>query len=224
LTALALALAGLPFSIPSAEAGDGEPVVIVPPPRAGANCGRVHLPGHGHHGTKGVGTLGYGPPGLHPGFQGFGLGYHPGYGYGGNALGIGAEGGYPLYGGPGYPRCDPPLRRIGGINPFPYFGGAGYPTPDHPNFYGGVEGPLVPDRPVITIESDPNIPFGVSHYGAYTGAVPDPEAKFAPFTARAAAGAMSMRARVAPSARTPNPSTSSPPAAPASPLPPPTPR
>jgi hypothetical protein len=24
------------------------------------------------------GTLGYGPPGLHPGFQGFGLGYHPG--------------------------------------------------------------------------------------------------------------------------------------------------
>jgi hypothetical protein len=195
LTALGLALAGLAFSCPLAAAGDGGPVVVVPPPRACANCGRVHAPSQGHHGAKGVGTLGYGPPGLHPGFQGFGLGYHPGYGYGGNALGVGAEGGYPFYGGPGYPRCDPPLRRIGGINPFPYFGGPGYPTPDHPNFYGGVGGPLVPDQPVITIESDPNLPFSASHYGDYTGSVPDPEARFAPFTLRAAAGAMSMRAR-----------------------------
>ena len=39
------------------------------------------------------GTLGYGPPGLHPGYYGFGLSFHRGYGYGGNALGVGAEGG-----------------------------------------------------------------------------------------------------------------------------------
>ena len=49
------------------------------------------------------GTLGYGPPGEHPGFFGFGLSFHPGYGYGGNGLGVGAYGGYPCYGGPGYP-------------------------------------------------------------------------------------------------------------------------
>ena len=38
-----------------------------------------------------AGTLGYGPPGIYPGFQGFGLGYHLGYGYGGDALGSRAE-------------------------------------------------------------------------------------------------------------------------------------
>src|SRR5436305_1611543 len=85
-----------------------------------------------------VGTLGYAPPGLYPGFQGFGLGYHLGYGYGGDALGVGVDGGYPFYGGPGYPRCDPRLRRIGGINPFPHFAGPGFPTPEHPNLYGGA--------------------------------------------------------------------------------------
>src|SRR4051794_24902900 len=76
--------------------------------------------GLGHLGRRktGCGTLGYGPPGLHPGFQGFGLGYHPGYGYGGDALGVGAEGGYPFYGGPGYPHPSPRLQRFGGINPF----------------------------------------------------------------------------------------------------------
>ena len=146
------------------------------------------------HSRSGSGTLGYGAPGLYPGFQGFGLGYHPGYGYGGDALGVGADGGYPLYGGPGYPHCEPRLRRIGGINPFPYYGGPGYPSPDHPNFFGGV-GPLVPDQPVVTVATDRGEPIEATDYGAFTGGVPNPEALFAPFTARAAAGVSSVRTR-----------------------------
>jgi hypothetical protein len=187
LTALGLALAGLVLSDANA-ADDGAPVGVAPGPRACARCGRDH-PGQGHHhGAKGLGTLGYGPPGLHPGFQGFGLGYHLGYGYGGDALGVGAEGGYPFYGGPGYPRCDPTLRRFGGINPFPYFGGPGYPTPDHPNFYGGVAAPLVPDQPAVTIASEGYAPSGAGDFGGFTGAVPDAEARFAEDIVRAATG------------------------------------
>jgi len=140
----------------------------------------------------GVGTLGYGPPGLYPGFQGFCLGYHLGYGYGGDALGPGAEGGYPLYGGPGYPNCDPRLWRFGGINPFPYNGGPGYPTPDHPNYFG-MFGPLVVDQPVIKIADDPGYRYDAAVFGPFTGGVPNPEAQFAQFTARAAAGASTMR-------------------------------
>lgn len=41
--------------------------------------------------------------GLYPGFYGFGLSYHLGYGYGGYGLGVGADGGYPYYGGPAIP-------------------------------------------------------------------------------------------------------------------------
>jgi len=145
------------------------------------------------HGPTSVGTLGYGPPGPHPGFQGFGLGYHLGYGYGGHALGVGSEGGYPFYGGPGYPRCEPRLRRIGGITPFPYFGGAGYLSPEHPNFFGAV-GPLVADRPVVTMVSGRGEQVEGSDYGAFTGGVPNPEALFAPFTARFS-GASSMKVR-----------------------------
>jgi hypothetical protein len=48
------------------------------------------------------GPLSYGPPGVFPGFYGFGLAFHRGYGYGGNGLGVGADGGHPCYGGPGY--------------------------------------------------------------------------------------------------------------------------
>ena len=51
-------------------------------------------------------------------FQGFGLGYHLGYGYGGAAIGVGPDGGYPFYGGPGYPHPAPCLRRCGGITPY----------------------------------------------------------------------------------------------------------
>jgi PDZ domain len=142
-------------------------------------------------GNASVGTLGYGPPGLFPGFQGFGLGYHLGYGYGGDALGVGAEGGYPFYGGPGYPHPEPVLRRFGGIVPFAHFAGPGYPTPDHPNYYGGIGG-LVPDRPVVTIATEAGVLIDAASYGPFTGGVADPEAQFAPFTARAAAGAARM--------------------------------
>ena len=39
------------------------------------------------HKSDKAGTLGYGAPGLYPGVQGFGLGFHLGYGYGGDSLG-----------------------------------------------------------------------------------------------------------------------------------------
>src|SRR5262249_2867731 len=134
LNALALALGAWVFSGSSAAAdGDG-------------------LAGVGH-GPSSYGTLGYGPPGLYPRFPGVGLGYHPGCCYGGAALGPGADGGYPFYGGPGYPHPWPCLRRFKKITPFPYYGGPGGPTPDHPNSFGGV-GPLVAGRPVITIGID----------------------------------------------------------------------
>ena len=136
-----------------------------------------------HRRPASQGTLGYGPPGLHPGFQGFGLGYLRGAGYGGEALGVGAEGGYPLYGGPGYPHRAPDLRRIGGIAPFCYYGGPGGPSPGHPNFFGGV-GPLSPDTPIVTIPSDSPL---AGDYGPYSGMLPYPESTFAPY-ATAAAG------------------------------------
>ncbi len=171
-----------------ATAQENVPMPAPPPPAATQPYTGIHL----FHGPESFGTLGYGPPGLHPGEQGFGLGYHLGYGYGGDALGVGADGGYPFYGGPGYPHCNPQLRRIGGIVPFPYFGGPGYPTPDHPNFYGG-SGPLVPDRPVVSIVTETGQPVGAMGYGPFTGSVADAEARFAPFTARAAAGAALLR-------------------------------
>lgn len=89
--------------------------------------------------------LGYGPPGLHPGFYGFGLSFHPGYGYGGNALGVGALGGYPCYGGPGYPLH------------------YGYPKFAYP-YYEGI-GQLYYDQPVV-ITDQPE----ASDFGPYTGA------------------------------------------------------
>jgi hypothetical protein len=80
------------------------------------------------HGAMTEGTLGYGGLGLYPGFYGFGLSFHPGYGYGGYGLGVGAEGGYPFYGGPGY--------RIGSI------------TFDGGPAFSGVENALIrPDYP-----------------------------------------------------------------------------
>jgi hypothetical protein len=161
--------------------------------------------GHSVKKMSAGGTLGYGPPGLYPGFQGFGLGFHLGYGYGGDALGAGAEGGYPFYGGPGYPHPAPRLRRIGGINPFCYLGGPGYPTPDHPNFFGGF-GPLVGDDPVVRVQMTGGAAAYSGDYGTFTGAVPDAETRFAPFTAQAAAGASSMRVRPAPVAPLPAPS------------------
>ena len=89
---------------------------------------------HGHGGL-GKGTLGWADPGLYPGFYGFGLSFHPGYGYGGYGLGVGGTGGDPFYGGPGYP-CGGQL----------YDGGPAYTgqpaaliRPDYP--YGGPTTP-----------------------------------------------------------------------------------
>jgi hypothetical protein len=122
------------------------------------------------------------------GFQGFGLCYHLGYGYGGDAFGVTPNGGYPFYGGPGYPHPAPCLRRFGHIAPFSYFGGPGYPSPEHPHFFGGV-GPLVVDQPVATFTEPRDIdhargapvyPYNVG-FGPYTGARPYPETLFAPY-------------------------------------------
>lgn len=122
-----------------------------------------------------AGTLGYGPPGPVPGYPGFGLRYGKGYGFGGSGLGTQANGGYPFYGGVGYPHPSPGLRRVGGIVPFAYFAGPGGPTPTCPNFFAPV-GPLVPDQPVLDIAN----PSG-GDYGCYTGTVPYPEEVFAPY-------------------------------------------
>jgi hypothetical protein len=151
-------------------------------------CPTCHKPytGHHKHPGPGVGTLGYGKPGLYPGFQGFGLGYHLGYGYGGAGLGVGADGGYPFYGGPGYPHHWPRLRRFDGIAQFPFYGGPGGPTPGRPNYFGGV-GPLAADSPVIEVEREPGEADYASGYGTFTGVLPYPETVLAPFTTRAAA-------------------------------------
>ena len=134
----------------------------------------------GQHGS-GQGTLGYGGYGLYPGLPGFGLAFHPGYGYGGKALGVGVFGGYPYYGGPGYPHPDPCLRRFHGIRPFLYYGGPGYPSSEFPHFFGGI-GPLVVDRPVVTIADQPapGEAYG-SSFGPFTGHRPYPETLFAPY-------------------------------------------
>ena len=113
------------------------------------------------HGALGYGSLGYGGHGLDSGFYGFGLSFHRGYGYGGQSLGVGADGGDPYYGGTGYP-------------PF------GQPFP-------GVVGPLVVHPPVVS-ESDPGEPGYSLDYGPYTGALPYPETLFAPYVDAAAAG------------------------------------
>jgi hypothetical protein len=158
---------------PCKAEGGGPPVEGVCPV-----CRKPHKVSHKHPGP-GHGTLGYGRPGLYPGFQGFGLGFHPGYGYGGDALGVGTDGGYPFYGGPGYPHPWPTLRRSGGITPFPHYGGPGGPSPGHPNYFGGV-GPLAPDQPVVVSERDPRGPGAVDGYGCFTGMIPYPETTFAP--------------------------------------------
>jgi hypothetical protein len=174
--ALGVLVLGLP---PRIEAGDCT-AVTQSPGQICAKCGMAHRA----HATETLGTLGYGPPGLHPGFQGFGLGYHLGYGYGGKALGTGAGGGYPFYGGPGYPHPWPRLRRFGKITPFPHFAGPGYPTPEQPQYFGGV-GPLALDPPVIKVEAAPGQPGYPGDYGSFTGMVPYPESQFAPFTSAA---------------------------------------
>jgi membrane-associated protease RseP (regulator of RpoE activity) len=134
----------------------------------------------------GFGTLGWAPPGYYPGVYGFLLRFHPGYGYGGESLGVGAFGGYPLYGGPGYIHPAPPLNRFGHILPFTYYAGPGYPF----NFRD--PGELVVDQPVVVQMSGPDpghsggpvYDYNVG-YGPFTGMRPYPESYFAPYTAAA---------------------------------------
>jgi hypothetical protein len=96
-------------------------------------------------------------------------------------VGVGPDGGYPNYAGPGYPQPWPVLNRCCGITPFPYNGGPGYPTPGHPYFFGGT-GPLSPPGQVITIGGTAGYATG---YGAFTGTLPYTEAQLAPFTTAA---------------------------------------
>jgi len=131
--------------------------------------------GHGSEHGRMPGNPSLHGPSAYRGFQGFGLGFHPGFGYGGNGMGVGPHGGYPFYGGPGYPHPAPQLRRGCGINPFPYFGGPGHPTPNCPIYYTPV-GPLSADPPVITVGSDGGYGSG---YGGFTGTLPYPESAFA---------------------------------------------
>jgi len=141
--------------------------------------------------------LGYGPPGVVRGYQGFGLKFHPGYGYGGKALGVEAFGGYPFYGGPGYPHPWPHLNRGCGITPFPYYGGPGFMGPPYCNYFGDP-GQLTINEDVVGEgdRSDTSAVGGYgygfgsggsSDYGMFSGAIPYPESYFAPYTAAAAA-------------------------------------
>jgi hypothetical protein len=160
--------------------------------------GKCHVCGNLHHGAGGPGrgTMGYGGPGLFPGYYGFGLKYHRGYGYGGKALGVGAFGGYPFYGGPGYPHPSPHLRRFCGTEPFGYYGGPGYSGFGYCNFFD-EPGRLVVNEDVVAVVnrgetgSEGGYGYGsgdLSDYGIFTGALPYPESYFAPYTAAAASG------------------------------------
>ena len=151
----------------------------------------------------GEGTLSYGGDAVYPGYPGFGLSFHPGYGYGGRGLGTGALGGYPFYGGPGYPHPTPVLRRCGGITPFLFYGGPDYPRVGYSNYFTEV-GPLVVREPVAIIT--PTNSFGYTgNFGQYTGTLPYPDSYFAPFVEALGAGLMRRAPRRAPSARATQP-------------------
>ena len=157
-----------PYSVPNLV--PNPPLAANPDPKSSQTSGLFT------NQNKGCGILSYGPQAPQPGYQGFGLKYHLGYGYGGQALGTTANGGYPYYGGPGYPHPWPKLQRIGGINPFRYYGGPGGPTANCPNFYG-QPGPLTLDPPVVTPDPD----LYQDDFGSFTGVVNYPESVFAPF-------------------------------------------
>ncbi len=145
------------------------------------------------HSNLDNGTLGWAEFGLYPGLYGFSLRWHLGYGYGLYALGVGADGGYPFYGGPGYPHEPPPLRRFGPAPPYAYFGGSDYPLFDCTNFYQGIDG-LVVNRPVVSVGEPGGFGYVGKNgeitpghdFGAFTGALPYPATYFAPFTSAAA--------------------------------------
>lgn len=115
-------------------------------------------------------------------FQGFGLSYHLGHGYGGDSVGVGPVGGYPFYGGPGYPHAEPKLRRLGKISPTVYQGGPGDPCQGNFNRFQGV-GPLVARRNIVEVGD-----MGQSSgFGQFTGTLPHPDSLFAPYSGDVAA-------------------------------------
>ena len=101
---------------------------------------------HGGHRKPGCRPAGHAAD---PGFQGFGLSCHLGYGYGGRAFGVGPFGGYPGYGGPGYPCLGAPYD----------------PT---------ATGPLRPNPSVVTSGDGPDVGY-IGDYGLFTGAPPYPD-------------------------------------------------
>ena len=168
-------------------------VVAGPSAFAGADGYGDHLEGRFHKGHLGSGTLGWAPYGLYPGLYGFSLRWHPGYGYGRYALGVGADGGYPFYSGPGYPHEPPTLRRFGPARPYAYYGGPGYPVGDCSNYYAPVGGLFI-EKPVVTIGEPGDFGYVNENgdvypgrdFGTFTGALPYPETLFAPYASAAA--------------------------------------
>jgi hypothetical protein len=137
------------------------------------SSGVAQVGGHGPYET------GYGGDGPYPGFLGFGLSYHLGYGYGGYGVGVGSHGGYPFYGGRGYPHGEPVLIRCKKISRLPYYGGPGNPHHGQSNYFAGI-GPLVVNRDVVKVGEDNDLSH-VSDFGPFTGVLPYPEWLFAPY-------------------------------------------
>lgn len=167
-----LGLVALAFAAPSAMA-------FQQGVEGGCPTCRKPWKGHTPHGQGVTQFTQYG------GYQGFGLNYHLGYGYGGRALGVGQEGGYPFYAGPGYPHAAPPLQRFGRIAPFAFNPGPGGPTADCPLYFGLV-GPLVLDPGVVQVDAEPGEVEPSQSYGPFTGLVPYDESTFAAATTAAA--------------------------------------
>jgi hypothetical protein len=151
---------------------------------------RVAFRARGHRGL-GYGTLGYGAAGLYPGFYGFGLSFHLGYGYGGFGRGVGAGGGYPCYGGPGYPYCGslydgPPADLVqdsvgAGSGSFP---GASPSSPSPAGTGAPGTAPLNDRRGAGAVAGAAYL----GDYGPYTGATLYPFAHRTPTAEAAATG------------------------------------
>jgi hypothetical protein len=188
-----------------------------------------HDQGRFKHNNLESGTLGWAEYGLYPGLYGFSLRWHLGYGYGLYALGVGADGGYPFYAGPGYPHEPPHLNRCGPDAPYAYFGGPDDTLFGEANFYQPVDG-LTVTKPVVGIGEPGD--FGYvgengernpgADFGPFTGAIPYPETKFAPYaSAEAATGSSGAEGPPTTVPPTPaptlpgRPSASAPPAGPA---------
>ena len=103
---------------------------------------RGRNPGFFQQHIWGNGTLSYGGAAEYPGFPGFGLSFHKGYGYGGNALGTGPSWRLSIFWWPRISASRTVLRRFGGIAPFLFYGGPGYPRCGYSNYFTEIA-PLV---------------------------------------------------------------------------------